>query len=126
MSNPDLKESLYWWTKNLGNNLKAISKKTFNFGYDWRNNLDNCKFLPIFGELKEITFINGYQNLFDPKISEFVTTDLSEANAEEKFNNTLIKLDKEDKSYEIKLQTLKTERLSDLESREKCEQKKNK
>ena len=26
-----------------------------NFGYDCRNNLDNCKFVPIFDELKEIT-----------------------------------------------------------------------
>ena len=29
-----------------------------NFGYDCRNNLDNCKFPPIFDELGEITYIN--------------------------------------------------------------------
>ena len=34
-----------------------------------------------------------------------------------------MKLDKEDEFYEIKLQTLKTERLTDLESGEKFEQK---
>ena len=34
-----------------------------------------------------------------------------------------MKLDKEDKFYQIKLQTLKTERLTDLESGEKFEQK---
>ena len=34
-----------------------------------------------------------------------------------------MKLDKEDKIYEIKLETLKTERLTDLESAEKLEQK---
>ena len=28
-----------------------------NFGYDCRNNLDNCKFVPIFDELKELTYI---------------------------------------------------------------------
>ena len=28
-----------------------------NFGHDWRNNLDNCQFVPIFDELKEITYI---------------------------------------------------------------------
>ena len=94
-----------------------------NFDYDCRNNLDNSKFVPIFDELKEITFINRYHNLFNPKISEFVTTDLLKANVEEKFNNKLMKLDKEDKFYEIKLQTLKTERLTDLESGEKFEQK---
>ena len=35
-----------------------------------------------------------------------------------------MKLDKEDKFYEIKLQTFKTERLTDLESAEKFEQRK--
>ena len=97
-----------------------------NFGYDCRNNLDNCKFVPIFDELKEITYINRYHNIFDPKISEFVTPDLLKADVEEKFNNKLMKLDKEDKFYEIKLQTLKTERLTDLESAEKFEQRKKK
>ena len=79
-----------------------------NFGYDCRKNLDNCKFVSIFDELKEVTYINRYYNIFDSKISEFVTSDLLKANVEEKFNNKLIKLDKKDKFYEIKLQTLKT------------------
>ena len=41
-----------------------------NFGYDCRNNLDNCKFVPIFDELKElpisryiIFLIRKFQNL---------------------------------------------------------------
>ena len=97
-----------------------------NFGYDCRNNLDNCTFVPTFDELKEITYINRYHNIFDPKISEFVTANLLKANVEEKFNNKLMKLDKEDKFYEIKLQTLKIERLTDLESAEKFEQKNKK
>ena len=97
-----------------------------NFGYDCRNNLDNCTFVPTFDELKEITYINRYHNIFDPKISEFVTANLLKAHVEEKFNNKLMKLDKEDKFYEIKLQTLKIERLTDLESAEKFEQKNKK
>ena len=36
------------------------------------------------------------------------------------------KLDKEDRFYEIKLQTIKTERLQQLEAAEKCEQQKKK
>ena len=87
-----------------------------NFGYDCSDNLDNCKFVPIFDELKEITYINRYHNIFDPTISEFVTADLLKADVEERFNNKLMQLDKEDKFYEIQLQILKTERLSDLES----------
>ena len=50
------------------------------------------------------------------------------ADVEEKYNDRLSKLDKEDRFYEIKLQTIKTERLKDLEAAEKVDQqnKKNK
>ena len=36
-----------------------------NFGYDCRNNIDNCKFVPIYDEMKEITFVNRYHDIFD-------------------------------------------------------------
>ena len=58
-----------------------------NFGFDCRNNLDTCKLVSIFGENKEITFINRYHNIFDSKISEFVTADLLEGDIEEQFND---------------------------------------
>ena len=80
-----------------------------NFGYDCRNNLDNCKFTPIYAELGEITYINRYHNIFDEKVSDFVTTDLVKQNIEEKFNDKLMKLDKEDQFYNIKLETLKNQ-----------------
>ena len=94
-----------------------------NFGYDCRNNLDNCKFVPIFDEYKEITYINRYHNIFDSRVSEFVTADLLKADLEEKYNDKLLKLGKEDRFYEIKLQTLKSERLEQLEAAEKFDQK---
>ena len=80
-----------------------------NFGYDCRNNLDNWKFVPIFDELKELTYIERHHNIFDPKISEFVMADLIKENIEATYNDKLIKLDKEDKFYQIKLDTLNTE-----------------
>ena len=40
-----------------------------DFDYDCRNNLDNCKIVPIFDECKKITFINRYHNIFDSKVS---------------------------------------------------------
>ena len=80
-----------------------------NFGYNCRNNIANCKFVPIFDEHKEITF---------------VTSDLLKSQIEEEYNDKLMKLDQEDKFYKIKLQTLKTERLSSLEAAEKIDQKK--
>ena len=97
-----------------------------NIGYHCRNNIDNCKFVPIFDEYKEISFINRYHNIFNAKVFEFVTTDLLKAEIEEKYNDKLLKLDKEDRFYETKLQMLKTERLSLLEAAEKVDQQKNK
>ena len=47
-----------------------------DFGYDCRNNLDNCKFVPIFDEFKEITYFGRYFNFFTARISYSVTTNL--------------------------------------------------
>ena len=87
-----------------------------NVGYDCRNNLDTCKFVPTYDELKERTYIETYHNIFDPKISEFVTTDLIKQNIEATYPEKLIKLDKEDKFYQVKLDTLNTERLTNFEA----------
>ena len=87
-----------------------------NFGYDCRNNIDNCKFFPNFDEYNEITFINRYHNIFDQNVSQFVTSDLLKQQIEEKFNDKLMKLDPNDRLYEIKLQTIKSERLSSVEA----------
>ena len=94
-----------------------------NFGYDCRNNPDNCKFIPIFDELKEINYIQRYYNIFDSKISQFLTADLIKNSIEEKYNDNLIKLDKEDKFYAIKLDALNNKRLTDLEAAKYFEQK---
>ena len=97
-----------------------------NFGYDCRNNIESCKFVSIFDEFKELTYINRYHNIFDPKVSQFVTSDLLKADVEEKYNDKLSKLDKEDRFYKIKLQTFKTKRLQQLEAAEKIEQEQKK
>ena len=89
-----------------------------NFGYDCRNNIDNCQFVPIFEEYKEISYINRYHNIFDKRVSSFITPDILKHKAEEDYNGKLMKLDKEDRFYEIKLQTLNAERRSSLESAE--------
>ena len=97
-----------------------------NFGYSCRNNLDNCKFVPIFDEYWELTFISRYYNLFDSKVRQFITGELLKQDIEEKFNEKLSKLDKEDQFYEIKLQAIKNERLQQIEAAEKFEQQKKK
>ena len=102
------------------------SMNNSNFGYDCRNNFDNCKFVPIFNEYKKLTYIHRYHNIFDEKVNQYVTSELLRADIEEKFNDKLSKLDKEDRFYEIKLQKIKTERLQPLEAAEKFEQQKKK
>ena len=87
-----------------------------NFGYDCRNNLDNCQFVPIFNELKEITYIKKYYNFFDPKVYKFVTSDLIAQEIEEKYNDDMIKVSKEDKFYKIKKLAADTEKAQALES----------
>ena len=88
-----------------------------NFGYDCRNKIGNCKFVPIFDEYKEITFINRYHNIFYQKVSNFVTIELLKQKTEEEFNDKLMELDK-DRFYEIKLQTIEADRKSSLEAAE--------
>ena len=86
-------------SKNSAENNFYKLMNNSNFSYDCRSNLDNCKFVPIFDEYKEITFINRYHDIFDSKVSQFVTTDLLKADIEEKYNDRLSKLDKEDRFY---------------------------
>ena len=63
-----------------------------NFGYDCRNNIDNCKFIPIFDKYNEITFINRY-HIFDQKVSQFVTSDLLKLEIDKPCSDKLMKLD---------------------------------
>ena len=81
-----------------------------NSGYDSQNNLDNCQFVPIFDEYKEVTYVGRYFNFFDPRVSQFVTGDLIRQEIEEKYNDRLIKLDKEDNFYPTKSNSLNAER----------------
>ena len=97
-----------------------------NFGYDCRNNLDNCQFIPIFDEMNEVTYLKRYYNYFDKEVSKFVSTDLIRAEVEEKYNDSLMKLSKDDKFYQIKLIALKTEKQEGLEAVEAFEKKNKK
>ena len=90
-------------------NAKISSEKDFyklmnnsNFGYDCRNNLDNCQFASISDELQEITYIKRNFYYFDSKVSSFVSSDWIWREIEEKYNESLMKLSKDNKYYEIK------------------------
>ena len=65
-----------------------------NFGYDCRNNIDNCDFVPISDEIGEIQRLQKYYNLVDPKVEAFVSPKLIEESVEEKYNDQLHNLKK--------------------------------
>ena len=87
-----------------------------NFGYDCRNNLDNCKFNPIFDELNEITNITRYHNIFQKDMEDFVSPEIIKQHTEEKFNDSIAKLDKNDPFYQIKYDSVKNTYLSEIEA----------
>ena len=45
-----------------------------NFGYDCRNNADNCYFSPIYDKIDELLYAKRYQNVFDQSIIDFVSS----------------------------------------------------
>ena len=63
-----------------------------NFAFDCRDNLDNYQFVPIFDELKEVTYLKKYYNYFDQKVKSLVTSDLTKADIDDEYNNALNKL----------------------------------
>ena len=81
-----------------------------NFGYDCRNNLHNCQFVPIFDELQEITYLKRYYNYFDSKISSFLSSSLIRQEIEEKY-------------CQIKLSVLNPEKCEFLEAAENFDKK---
>ena len=93
-----------------------------NLGYDCRNNLDNCQFVPIFDELKEVTYLKRYYNYFDQKVKLFKTSKLIQTDIEEKYNDSMTRLSKDDKFYEM-ASAIKSERNESLDSLESFDKK---
>ena len=60
-----------------------------NFGYDYRNNLNNVKFQLIIGKINEISYIKRYYNLFDSKVSNFINSDILEKQIEQNFQQQI-------------------------------------
>ena len=73
-----------------------------NFGYDCKNNADNCFFQPIYDEIEEFFYTKKYQNVFDQEISNFVSSEILERQLEEEYLNKCAKLDPQDEYFDAK------------------------
>ena len=60
--------------------------------------------------MNEITYLKRYYDYFNKDVSKFVTSDLIKEEAEEIYNDSMMKLSKDDKFYQVKLPALKAER----------------
>ena len=81
-----------------------------DFGYDSRNNLDNCEFEPIYHEIGEISYIRKYYNSFDKDVSKYVNSTLIEKEIEQTYNNKLLEIKPDDPFRNSKVQYSKTEK----------------
>ena len=78
-----------------------------NFGYDCRNNLDNCTFEPINDEINESSFIKRYNsNLYDRNLQPFITSRILKEEIDERFNNERQKIKETDKFYAAKIKLI--------------------
>ena len=100
---------------------KLLNNSTF--GYDCRNNLDNCTFVPIFEELNEVTYLKKYYSLYDQKIYKFVLGNLMKQDTEEQYNDAIQKISKDDPFGEIKRAELHNNRTESLEAPEAFDKK---
>ena len=104
-------------------NTKTSVEKNFhklvnnsNFGYDCRNNANNCFFTPLFDEIEELSYAKRIQNLFDLEISEFVSSKLLESEIDETIDNKIAALDQNETFFETRKNSLEVERKQKLDS----------
>ena len=95
-----------------------------NFGYDCRNNIDNCFFSPIVDEIEEVRYIRKYQNGFDPSLQDFVSSDLLEKEINEEFDNKIAALDINSRFYHARKNSFEIERRKQLDAANSMRNKK--
>ena len=73
--------------------------------------------------MNEVTYLKRYYNYFDKEVSKFVSSHLIRAEVEEKYNDSITRLSKDNKFYQVKLTALKAEKQGNLEIVEAFEKK---
>ena len=98
-----------------------------NFGYDCRNNLDNCKFEPINDEINELSFIKCYHsNLYDRNLEPFITSLVLKEEIDERFNNESQKIKETDKFYAAKIRSIENRKNAENEALERFKEREKK
>ena len=98
-----------------------------NFGYDCRNNLDNCTFDPITDEIRELDFIKRYHsNLYDENIRLFITSRVLSEDIQEIYNNERQLIKEDDKFYAARIRSLENRRHAETEALEAFKRKEKK
>ena len=95
-----------------------------NFGYDCRNNADNCYFSLIYDEIDELSFANF---IFDQGISDFVSSEILESQIEEEYLNEIANLDPNNAYFEARKSSLEIQKKKEIDllfSMKKSRQKK--
>ena len=77
-----------------------------NFGYDCRNNFDNCYFAPVIDEVEEIAYVRKHQSIYEPDISGFFWTDHLQMQINKDFDNKVAKVNRNDGFYDSRKNSL--------------------
>ena len=97
-----------------------------NFGFDCRNNANNAKFEPLIDEINELTYIKKYHNLFDSKISNFVSCEILEKNINQEFEQKIALIEEDDRFKNTRIAELENEKKTNIDSLNCLKQKEKK
>ena len=97
-------------------NLYKI-RNSANFNIDCQNNIDNCRFEPIYDQISEISFIKKYTNIFgNAEYKYFASIETMHQEIEQLFNENLLALDPNDLTFEARKYSINIERAENLDA----------
>ena len=85
---------------------RFVNSNNASFGYDCRNDIDNCKFEPIHDEIDYISYIRKITSLFGKSVSEFLNSRVIAEEIDVKFNKGMMRIDPNDRFREAKINAL--------------------
>ena len=97
-----------------------------SFGFDCRNNANNLKFEPLIDEINDLTYIKKYHNLFDNKISSFVSSEILEKNINQEFEQEIALIKDNDPFKNARIRELENKKQTNIDSLDCLKQKEKK